>query len=198
MEAALGGLPGVLRQDQGLPRWGLPQEGKHPGTFPAGLIAPPVNITARWAGAVGQLCVSWQPPLADYLNFFLYEVRCCPASSPETPCSTASDPGGQHPSQPASSTHTSTAGAAAASPGVGKVHRGARAGQRNLGAAAAPQPGPSPTGSGQGQHLGGPPGPAAGGEVPHPGAQQARWHLHGRRLGALVAGSGCGDTPLLW
>ncbi|KAM7107189.1 thrombopoietin receptor isoform 1-T1 [Ciconia maguari] len=85
-----------------------------------GLIAPPVNITARWAGAVGQLCVSWQPPLTDYLNFFLYEVRCCPASSPETPCSTASDPGGQHPSQPASSTHTSTAGAAAASPGVGK------------------------------------------------------------------------------
>ncbi|XP_009332181.1 PREDICTED: thrombopoietin receptor [Pygoscelis adeliae] len=51
-----------------------------------GLVAPPVNITARWAGAAGQLCVSWQPPLTDYLNFFLYEVRCCPASSSETPC----------------------------------------------------------------------------------------------------------------
>ncbi|RMC08567.1 hypothetical protein DUI87_14814 [Hirundo rustica rustica] len=38
-----------------------------------GLIAPPANITARWAGAAGQLCVSWQPPLADFLNFFLYE-----------------------------------------------------------------------------------------------------------------------------
>ncbi|GAB0193060.1 thrombopoietin receptor [Grus japonensis] len=38
-----------------------------------GLIAPPVNITAHWAGAAGQLCVSWQPPLADYVNFFLYE-----------------------------------------------------------------------------------------------------------------------------
>uniref|UniRef100_A0A8C3K0Q9 MPL proto-oncogene, thrombopoietin receptor n=1 Tax=Calidris pygmaea TaxID=425635 RepID=A0A8C3K0Q9_9CHAR len=53
-----------------------------------GLIAPPVNITARWAGAAGQLYVSWQPPLADYPNFFLYEVRCCPASPPEVPCST--------------------------------------------------------------------------------------------------------------
>ncbi|OXB68485.1 hypothetical protein ASZ78_000422 [Callipepla squamata] len=38
-----------------------------------GLIAPPVNISARWAGATGQLRVSWQPPLADYPNFFLYE-----------------------------------------------------------------------------------------------------------------------------
>ncbi|PKU46466.1 thrombopoietin receptor isoform x1 [Limosa lapponica baueri] len=71
-------LPRVLAapcalQDQGVPKWGLPQEGKHPGMFPAGLIAPPVNITARWAGAVGQLYVSWQPPLADYPNFFLYE-----------------------------------------------------------------------------------------------------------------------------
>ncbi|NXH73206.1 TPOR protein, partial [Hydrobates tethys] len=84
-----------------------------------GLIAPPVNITARWAGAAGQLCVSWQPPLADYLNFFLYEVRCCPANSPEMPCSAALDPGGQHrgdpSSQPASSTHRSTA-----SPGAGQ------------------------------------------------------------------------------
>ncbi|NXO54025.1 TPOR protein, partial [Aramus guarauna] len=89
-----------------------------------GLIAPPVNITARWAGAAGQLCVSWQPPLADYMNFFLYEVRCCPASSPETPCSTALDPGGQHPGDPsiwpASSPHTSTAAAATASPGAGQ------------------------------------------------------------------------------
>ncbi|XP_019329675.1 PREDICTED: LOW QUALITY PROTEIN: thrombopoietin receptor [Aptenodytes forsteri] len=89
-----------------------------------GLIAPPVNITARWAGAAGQLCVSWQPPLTDYLNFFLYEVRCCPASSSETPCSTALDPGGQRPGEPsirpASSTHTSMARAAAASPGAGQ------------------------------------------------------------------------------
>ncbi|KAF4797085.1 thrombopoietin receptor isoform X1 [Turdus rufiventris] len=38
-----------------------------------GLIAPPVNITAHWAGAAGQLCVSWQPPLPDFPNFFLYE-----------------------------------------------------------------------------------------------------------------------------
>ncbi|KAM6066261.1 thrombopoietin receptor isoform 2-T2 [Chlamydotis macqueenii] len=81
-----------------------------------GLIAPPVNITARWAGAAGQLCVSWQPPLADYLNFFLYEVQCCPASSPEMPCSTALDPS----SQPDISTDVPTAGAAAASPGAGQ------------------------------------------------------------------------------
>ncbi|KAF1441135.1 Thrombopoietin receptor, partial [Pygoscelis papua] len=89
-----------------------------------GLVAPPVNITARWAGAAGQLCVSWQPPLTDYLNFFLYEVRCCPASSSETPCSTALDPSRQRPGdpsiQPASSTHTSMARAAAASPGAGQ------------------------------------------------------------------------------
>ncbi|KAM6262304.1 LOW QUALITY PROTEIN: thrombopoietin receptor [Porphyrio hochstetteri] len=89
-----------------------------------GLIAPPVNITARWAGAAGQLWVSWQPPLVDYPNFFLYEVRCCPASSPEMPCSTVLDPGGQHPedpsSQPGSSTHTSMAEAAAGSPGAGQ------------------------------------------------------------------------------
>ncbi|XP_074895328.1 thrombopoietin receptor isoform X3 [Buteo buteo] len=89
-----------------------------------GLIAPPANITAHWAGAAGQLCVSWQPPLADYGNFFLYEVQCCPASSPEMPCSTMLDPSGQHPgdpsSQPAISTHTPTAGAATASPGAGQ------------------------------------------------------------------------------
>ncbi|NXJ89252.1 TPOR protein, partial [Corythaixoides concolor] len=89
-----------------------------------GLIAPPLNITARWAGAAGQVYVSWQPPLTDYLNFFLYEVRCCPAGSSEMPCSTALDPGGQHPGNPSihpsSSTHTSTAGAAAASPGAGQ------------------------------------------------------------------------------
>ncbi|NWX34741.1 TPOR protein, partial [Notiomystis cincta] len=87
-----------------------------------GLIAPPANITARWAGAAGQLCVSWQPPLADFLNFFLYEVWCCPASSPGMPCSTALNPAGQHPGDPtiqsAVSTHTPRAGAA--SPGVGQ------------------------------------------------------------------------------
>ncbi|NWX42330.1 TPOR protein, partial [Steatornis caripensis] len=89
-----------------------------------GLIAPPANITARWAGAAGQLCVSWQPPLADYLNFFLYEVRCCPARSPEMPCSTTLDPSRQYPgdssSQPAVSSHTPTAGAATASSGAGQ------------------------------------------------------------------------------
>ncbi|NXL57482.1 TPOR protein, partial [Chordeiles acutipennis] len=89
-----------------------------------GLIAPPANITARWAGAVGQLCVSWQPPLADYPNFFLYEVRCCPARSPEMPCSTVLDPGEQHSLDssihPSISTHTPVAGAAAASPAAGQ------------------------------------------------------------------------------
>ncbi|KAM6327359.1 thrombopoietin receptor [Podargus strigoides] len=89
-----------------------------------GLIAPPSNITARWAGAMGQLCVSWQPPLTDYLNFFLYEVRCCPASSPEMPCSTALDLGGQHPGDPsihpAVSTHAAMARAAEASLGAGQ------------------------------------------------------------------------------
>ncbi|NWV96653.1 TPOR protein, partial [Machaerirhynchus nigripectus] len=82
-----------------------------------GLIAPPANITARWAGAVGQLCVSWQPPLADFPNFFLYEVRCCPASSPGMPCSTTLNPSDPS-TQSAVSTHTPRAGAA--SPGVGQ------------------------------------------------------------------------------
>ncbi|XP_066181160.1 thrombopoietin receptor isoform X7 [Sylvia atricapilla] len=87
-----------------------------------GLIAPPVNITARWAGAVGQLCVSWQPPLADFLNFFLYEVQCCPAISPGMPCSTTSNPTGQHPGDPSiqSTVSTHTPRARAASPGVGQ------------------------------------------------------------------------------
>ncbi|NWV36506.1 TPOR protein, partial [Grantiella picta] len=87
-----------------------------------GLIAAPANITARWAGAAGQLCVSWQPPLADFLNFFLYEVQCCPASSPGMACSTTLNPGGQHPGdlsvESTVSTHTPRAGAA--SPGVGQ------------------------------------------------------------------------------
>ncbi|NXM74795.1 TPOR protein, partial [Serilophus lunatus] len=87
-----------------------------------GLIAPPVNITARWAGAAGQLCVSWQPPLADYLNFFLYEVQCYPASSPGVPCSTTLNPGGEHRGdssiQSTVSTHTPRAWASAASMGV--------------------------------------------------------------------------------
>ncbi|NXS69142.1 TPOR protein, partial [Pandion haliaetus] len=89
-----------------------------------GLIDPPANITARWAGAAGQLCVSWQPPLADYLNFFLYEVQCCPASSPEMPCSTVLDHSEQRPGDPsihpAISTHTPMAGAATASLGAGQ------------------------------------------------------------------------------
>ncbi|NWR55095.1 TPOR protein, partial [Bucorvus abyssinicus] len=98
-----------------------------------GLIAPPANITARWAGAVGQLCVSWQPPLTDYPNFFLYEVRCCPASPPETTCSTTLDPGGQQSADPSSQptiiTHAPMSQAAAASPGAGQVYRGAEMGR---------------------------------------------------------------------
>ncbi|XP_064003858.1 thrombopoietin receptor isoform X5 [Pogoniulus pusillus] len=89
-----------------------------------GLIDPPTNITAHWAGAVGQLFVSWRPPLADYLNFFLYEVQCCPASFPETPCSTAMDLSGQHLGDPYSQTaisiHPPTHRAAAASRGAGQ------------------------------------------------------------------------------
>ncbi|XP_063199231.1 thrombopoietin receptor isoform X7 [Chroicocephalus ridibundus] len=119
-----GGRSAWTRWDQGVTRWGLLQEGKEPGTFPAGLIDPPWNITAHWAGAAGQLYVSWQPPLADYPNFFLYEVRCCPASSPEMSCSTTLDPSGQHLADPSAhpevSTHAPMAGAAAASPGVGQ------------------------------------------------------------------------------
>lgn len=135
-----GAPPGIPQQDQALPRRGLPQEGKHPDMFPAGLIAPPANITARWAGAAGQICVSWQPPLADFPNFFLYEVQCCPASSPGMPCSTTLNP--SDPSiQSTVSTHTPRAGAA--SPGAGQVHRGVRDGQGGLRAAAAPQPGSS-------------------------------------------------------
>ncbi|XP_067997633.1 thrombopoietin receptor [Melanerpes formicivorus] len=89
-----------------------------------GLIDPPSNITAHWAGAAGQLFVSWQPPLTNYLNFFLYEVQCCPASYPEMPCSTSVDLSGQHlgdaSSQPAINIHPLTARAAAASLGAGQ------------------------------------------------------------------------------
>ncbi|KAL9845953.1 thrombopoietin receptor isoform 2-T2 [Geothlypis trichas] len=85
-----------------------------------GLIAPPANITARWAGAAGQLCVSWQPPLADFPNFFLYEVQCCPASSPGVPCSTTLNPGGQHPGDPSMQSTVSTHAARAASPALGQ------------------------------------------------------------------------------
>ncbi|NWI91687.1 TPOR protein, partial [Pitta sordida] len=85
-----------------------------------GLIAPPVNISAHWAGAAGQLCVSWQPPLPDYLNFFLYEVQWCPASSARIPCSTTLNPGGDPSIQSTVSTHTPRAQASAASLGVGQ------------------------------------------------------------------------------
>ncbi|NXG06319.1 TPOR protein, partial [Sakesphorus luctuosus] len=89
-----------------------------------GLIGPPVNITARWAGAAGQLCVSWQPPLGDYPNFLLYEVQCCLASSPGMPCSTILNASRDHPGDPSIqlplNTYTSRAGAATASPGVGQ------------------------------------------------------------------------------
>ncbi|NXK48253.1 TPOR protein, partial [Chauna torquata] len=94
-----------------------------------GLIAPPANISARWAGATGQLRVSWQPPLADYLNFFLYEVRYCTVSPAGTPHGTALGPGKQRTSDPpiplTSSTHPPTARGAAASPGAGQVRAGA-------------------------------------------------------------------------
>ncbi|XP_040422279.1 thrombopoietin receptor isoform X6 [Cygnus olor] len=91
-----------------------------------GLIAPPVNISARWAGATGQLHVSWQPPLPDYPNFFLYEVRYSAVSPAGTPHGTAWDPGKQHtgdrdpPTHLSSSTHPPTAGGAAASPRAGQ------------------------------------------------------------------------------
>ncbi|NWH71576.1 TPOR protein, partial [Piaya cayana] len=89
-----------------------------------GLIAPPTNITAHWAGTAGQLYVSWQPPLIDYPNFILYEVRCCPASSTEMLCGTTPDPSGQHPGdssrQPGISTHAPMAEVATASPGAGQ------------------------------------------------------------------------------
>uniref|UniRef100_A0A8B9IQJ5 MPL proto-oncogene, thrombopoietin receptor n=1 Tax=Anser cygnoides TaxID=8845 RepID=A0A8B9IQJ5_ANSCY len=91
-----------------------------------GLIAPPVNVSARWAGATGQLHVSWQPPLPDYPNFFLYEVRYSAASPAGTPHGTAWDPGKQHtgdrdpPTHLSSSTHPPTARGAAASPRAGQ------------------------------------------------------------------------------
>ncbi|NXD19035.1 TPOR protein, partial [Spelaeornis formosus] len=96
-----------------------------------GLIAPPVNITAHWAGAAGQLFVSWEPPLADFLNFFLYEVQYCPASSPGMPCSPTLNPGGQHPGDASiqSSASTQAPRGGAASPGEGQVHRWVRDGQ---------------------------------------------------------------------
>ncbi|XP_056353581.1 thrombopoietin receptor isoform X2 [Oenanthe melanoleuca] len=101
-----------------------------------GLIAPPANITARWAGAAGQLCVSWQPPLADFLNFFLYEVQCCPASSPGMPCSTTSNPGGQHPGDPSIqstvSTHTPRAGTPSPAMGQRLVQANTRVVLRDL------------------------------------------------------------------
>uniref|UniRef100_A0A8C3B7S1 MPL proto-oncogene, thrombopoietin receptor n=1 Tax=Cairina moschata TaxID=8855 RepID=A0A8C3B7S1_CAIMO len=89
-----------------------------------GLIGPPVNISARWAGATGQLHVSWQTPLPDYPNFFLYEVRYSAVSPVETPHGTAWDPSKQHTGDPpthlSSSTHPPTAGGAAVSPQAGQ------------------------------------------------------------------------------
>lgn len=85
-----------------------------------GLIAPPANISARWAGAAGQLYVSWQPPLADFPNFFLYEVQCCPASSPGMPCSTTLNHGRQHPGDPSIQSIVSTHTPRAASPALGQ------------------------------------------------------------------------------
>ncbi|XP_072200011.1 thrombopoietin receptor [Excalfactoria chinensis] len=82
-----------------------------------GLIAPPVNISARWAGAAGQLRVSWQPPLADYPNFFLYEVCYRPVTPAVTPRGTT--PGDLH-TRPTSRAHPPTAREAAASQGTGQ------------------------------------------------------------------------------
>ncbi|XP_040422275.1 thrombopoietin receptor isoform X2 [Cygnus olor] len=115
----------VPQQGRGC-RVGAAAGGERHGTFPAGLIAPPVNISARWAGATGQLHVSWQPPLPDYPNFFLYEVRYSAVSPAGTPHGTAWDPGKQHtgdrdpPTHLSSSTHPPTAGGAAASPRAGQ------------------------------------------------------------------------------
>uniref|UniRef100_A0A669P6D6 MPL proto-oncogene, thrombopoietin receptor n=1 Tax=Phasianus colchicus TaxID=9054 RepID=A0A669P6D6_PHACC len=75
-----------------------------------GLIAPPVNISAHWAGATGQLRVSWQPPLADYPNFFLYEVCYHPMTPTVTPRGTAP---GDLPAHPTNRAHPPTARGAA-------------------------------------------------------------------------------------
>ncbi|KAI6063935.1 Thrombopoietin receptor isoform X1 [Aix galericulata] len=108
-----------------------------------GLIGPPVNISARWAGATGQLHVSWQTPLPDYPNFFLYEVRYSAVSPVETPHGTAWDPSKKHTGDPpthlSSSTHPPTAGEAAVSPGTGQVGAGA-GGLRDTAAPQSPTP----------------------------------------------------------
>ncbi|XP_010714633.1 thrombopoietin receptor, partial [Meleagris gallopavo] len=80
-----------------------------------GLIAPPVNISAHWAGATGQLRVSWQPPLADYPNFFLYEVCYHPMTPKVTPCGTAPR---DLPAHPTNRAHPPTARGAAAFQGT--------------------------------------------------------------------------------
>ncbi|XP_021260506.1 thrombopoietin receptor isoform X3 [Numida meleagris] len=82
-----------------------------------GLIAPPVNISARWAGAMGQLRVSWQPPLADYPNFFLYEVCYHPVTPTVTPHGMTPGDSSAHPTSRA---HSPTARGAAASLGTGQ------------------------------------------------------------------------------
>ncbi|KAM6066265.1 thrombopoietin receptor isoform 6-T6 [Chlamydotis macqueenii] len=62
--------------------------------------------------------VSWMPPPTrpSTGGSSAWTQWCCPASSPEMPCSTALDPS----SQPDISTDVPTAGAAAASPGAGQ------------------------------------------------------------------------------
>ncbi|XP_042729383.1 thrombopoietin receptor isoform X6 [Lagopus leucura] len=82
-----------------------------------GLIAPPVNISAHWAGATGQLRVSWQPPLADYPSFFLYEVCYHPMTPTVTPRGTAP---GDLPAHPTNGAHPPTARGAASSQGTGQ------------------------------------------------------------------------------
>ncbi|CAM4713657.1 thrombopoietin receptor isoform X1 [Lepidochelys kempii] len=51
-----------------------------------GLVAPPVNITATWAGAAGALQVSWEPPATEYTELFIYEILYCIVGSMEPPC----------------------------------------------------------------------------------------------------------------
>uniref|UniRef100_A0A8C3T8M2 MPL proto-oncogene, thrombopoietin receptor n=1 Tax=Chelydra serpentina TaxID=8475 RepID=A0A8C3T8M2_CHESE len=50
-----------------------------------GLIAPPVNITATWTGAAGELQVRWEPPATEYTELFIYEILYCIVGSMEPP-----------------------------------------------------------------------------------------------------------------
>ncbi|XP_064311380.1 thrombopoietin receptor isoform X7 [Phalacrocorax carbo] len=97
-------------------------------TGPAG-CGTSASSPARTCGfSPSSTSASWMPPPTrpsiGGSSAWTRWVRCCPASSPETPCSTGLDPSRQRPrdpsSQPASSTHASTVGTAAASPEAGQ------------------------------------------------------------------------------